>query len=362
MSYHICELVDLNSIQARLSDVRPSTGNLTPNDHPLLNMVVSQENESAFNIRRLMSEDGKLRNVEVRYIQRGLASEVERGVEGCDATESPCDLTKLYAFDEPNYVRTFKLGVGQLTTNPDTNSARIAAEVRLRMNSIKDAISADLAASVAANLGGWGSDVASISGTDLSGNILSVNTTLANGTAARIANPVLFEQLTDALRMSRFGMTGIFGGNELAGYVRRAIAGSDSQMGYNLAAMAQAYGVGATYDFDLAGALTTAGVGATNVAVGIGSIAPVYYSIYDNDGAAITQQDSVAGTVYDPDTNMVFEYRMTRPCDDWNIVIRARYQFFFAPTDLYKVGDRLRGVTGVAPINVTCDDLTPCQA
>ena len=364
MSYNLCSLVDMNSVQLRLDEVKPSIGNLNPNDHPLLNFVLGQENVSAFDLQKTVSPaDGKLKSVEVRYKQRKLASEVQRGVEGCDASGEPCQLTKDYTFDgSNNYVMDLNLGVSALETNPDTNAAMIASELRLMMDAIKEAMSADLAASVAANLGGWGTDVASISGTDLTGNIFSVNTTLANGTQARIANPVLFEQLTDALRMSRFGSTGIFGGNELAGYVRRAIAGSDSQVGYNLRSMLDAYGLGAVYDVDLVDALTTAGVGATNVAIGLGSIAPVGHSIYLNDQAALNQGDSIATTVYDPVTGMMFEYRMTRPCDDWKIVVRARYNFFFLPTDLYKVGDRLRGVTGVAPINVTCDDLTPCQA
>jgi hypothetical protein len=361
MSYGLCTLVDMNSVQLRLDEVRP-TGNLNPNDHPLLNYVLGPQNVQAFDLQKTISAgDGKLRSVEVRYKQRKLASEVQRGVEGCEASTAPCQLTKDYAFNPENYVMDLELGINALSENPDTNSQMIASEVRLMMDAIKDAMSIDLADDVAANLGGWATDVASVSGTDLTGNILSVNTTLANGTAARIANPVLFEQMTDALRMSRFGMTGVFGGNELAGYVRRAVAGSDSQVGYNLRAMLDAYGVGASYDVDLVNALNAASIGATNVAVGIGSIAPVGHSIYLNDQAVLNQGDSIATTVYDPVTGMMFEYRMTRPCDVWKIVVRARYQFYFLPTDLYKVGDRLRGVTGVAPINVTCDDLTPCQ-
>jgi hypothetical protein len=187
-----------------------------------------------------------------------------------------------------------------------------------------------------------------------------VNTTLANGTgAARIANPVLFEQIRTALEMSNYGTTGIFGGNELASYVRRAIAGSDSAVGYNLRAMLDAYGIGATYDRNLATVLSGVGA-ATNLAVGLGSIAPVGFSLYAADGAKIRQEDSIADTIYDPATGMMFDFRMTRPCDEWLIQVRSTYQFFYLPDDRYKAGHNLERVNGIGQIGVTCADLASC--
>jgi hypothetical protein len=58
---------------------------------------------------------------------------------------------------------------------------------------------------------------------------------------------------------------------------------------------------------------------------------------------------------------MKLDFRMSRPCDTWTITVSATYDFLFRPTDLYKVGSNWEGVTGLSLINVSCDDLTPCQ-
>jgi hypothetical protein len=363
MSYQICDLVQLNAIQENLDTVAGNK-HLAAEKTPLLDFVMSQQNVASFDIqKRISGGDGKLRDLEIYWSQALLASEVTENLTGCDATSNPCQLTKTYSFDpDANVGMDFKLSVGQLSTNPETNTRMISERVRNMMNAIKSKISQNLATSVVAGgIGAWSQDVTEVTGTNLSGGILEVNTTLANGTgAARIANPVLFEQLRTAISMANFGSTAFFGKNELAAYVRKAMVGSDSQIGYNLLAALEEWGVAAFYDKDLTAALLAAASPATNLAVSLGSIAPVGYSLYLNDGAAINSADSIASTLYDPFTGMMFEYRMTRPCDDWLIQLRARYDFYYMPTDLYKAGHNLVGVTGVAPIEVVCTDLAPC--
>ena len=205
-------------------------------------------------------------------------------------------------------------------------------------------------------------DTDSIDGVNVNGaGILEVNTTLDNGTNARIVNSPLFEQIQLALQMSRINGAGIFGAAGLASYIRRAIAGgSQDGIGYDLLAMIQRYGIAAVYDRHLTAAL--AGVNATNLAVGMGSIVPVGFSLYEAECNKLNDSSNVANTIYDPATGMKFDYRMTRPCDDWNIVIKASYQFYTAPDYLYKVGSNFEGVKGLAGIAVTCTDLTPCAA
>ena len=351
----------MNAIQDRLDDVYLGASNLTATKTPFLDFVLSPENVATFDLQKRMSRDGKVRSVELRFDQAKLASEVSSNLSGCTATGTDCQNTKDYTFNpDLNRGMDFTLGLTELTESFETNTETIAKALRLRMDAIKDAISIDLATAAVAAAGAWSGDTSDIDGVAVANDVLQVNTTLANGTgAARIANPVLFEQIRTALEMSNYGTTGIFGGNELASYVRRAIAGSDSAVGYNLRAMLDAYGIGATYDRNLATVLSGVGA-ATNLAVGLGSIAPVGFSLYAADGAKIRQEDSIADTIYDPATGMMFDFRMTRPCDEWLIQVRSTYQFFYLPDDRYKAGHNLERVNGIGQIGVTCSDLASC--
>jgi hypothetical protein len=57
---------------------------------------------------------------------------------------------------------------------------------------------------------------------------------------------------------------------------------------------------------------------------------------------------------------MKFDYRMQRLCDDWNINIRATYQYYTAPAYLYQVGSNFEGVKGLAALEEVCTDLAAC--
>lgn len=363
MSTLLCDLVVINAIQDRLDAVYSGKSQLTAQKTPLLDYVMSTENKNAFDIEKRITSDGKLKDLEVRFKQAKLASEVSENLSGCEATGEVCETSHTYSFDSTaNVGMDFALGISELATNPETNTATIAEEIRLRMDAIKLKVHENLCDMAVANLGGWSSDTSDIEGVAVTADILNVNTTLPqDSNALRVANPVLFEQLQTALEMSDYGSTGIFGGTELASYVKRAMAGSDSVVGYNLLAMLQQYGIGATYDRVLAAKLAAAG-SITNLAVGIGSIAPVGWSIYNQDGAKIQSADSVADTIYDPATGMMFEFRMTRPCDEWLIQIRTRYEFKALPPNRYKTGHPLEGVNGIGGINVNCDNLQSCIA
>ena len=364
MSTVLCDLVQLNAVQARLDQLYiDGSKHLMGQKTPLLNYVMSQENKSAFDLEREMSRDGKIRGVQIRFKQAKLPSEVQEDITGCDATGQVCQVWQDYDFDpDHNFGLTLKLGVGELKDNPDENTATIAEEVRLMIQAIKERYHQDLCEYVAANLGGWSSDTGDIDGVAVAAGLLKVNTTLpSDSNALRIANPVLFEQLAMAFDINEYGSLGIFGAAELASYVRRAQFGSDSATGYNLRAALDQFGIGATYDRVLAAELASAG-NATNVAVGIGAIAPVGWSLYDSQGAKIQQTDSIADTIFDPETGMKFEFRMTRPCDDWEIQVRARYQWFNLPDNRYKTGHPLDGVNNIGGIQVTCDNLQSCIA
>ena len=362
MSQSACEIVPVNGLQAMLDSAFANQNNMAPVTLPFLTHIMSEGNRSASTIKFLTGAS-KVRQVEIQYDQPFLEDEIETNLTGCTATSEECDYVETYTFDPTENVgKTLLVSPSDLTGTAEENCAFIARKVQKRIELIKENVSINLAAAAAAQFGKWSVDTDSIDGVNVNGaGILEVNTTLDNGTNARIVNSPLFEQIQLALQMSRINGAGIFGAAGLASYIRRAIAGgSQDGIGYDLLAMIQRYGIAAVYDRHLTAAL--AGVNATNLAVGMGSIVPVGFSLYEAECNKLNDSSNVANTIYDPATGMKFDYRMTRPCDDWNIVIKASYQFYTAPDYLYKVGSNFEGVKGLAGIAVTCTDLTPCAA
>jgi hypothetical protein len=336
--------------------------NMAPIQLPFLNHVMSEGNRSGSTIK-LLTGASKVRQVEIQYDQPFLESEIEENLTGCTATGTECDYVETYTFDPTvNLGKTLTISPSDLIYTAEENCAFIARKVQKIMNLIKENVSINLAAAAAAQFGKWSVDTDTIAGVNVNGaGILEVNTTLNNGTNARIKNVALFEQIQTALMMSRINGASIFGGNELASYLRQAVAaGADDSLGLNLLAMIQRYGMAAVYDRHLTAALTA--VNATNLAVGLGSIVPVGFSLYEAECNKLNDSSDIANTIYDPETGMKFDYRMQRVCDDWHIVIKAAYQFYTAPNYLYKVGSNFEGVKGLAAIEVVCDDLAACAA
>jgi hypothetical protein len=359
MSYGLCEIVDCAVVQKKLDEAFLTANNMQPENLPFLNYVMSAENRAASNIE-LTTNRSKKHTVQVIYDQPLLTSQVKTNGSGCTATREECDTYQTYTFDEnENIYLDLTLSPSDLVGTCEENSAFIARKVQKMITALKETLSENLAASVAGQLGGWSADTANIDGTNLTaGGILQVNTTL-DGTP-RIPNTALFEQISRALEMSRIYQAGVFGGNDLVSFMRRAMAGGTDYLGYDLMQMLAKFGVGTAYDRHLAAEL--ASVKATNLAVGIGAIAPVGFSLYENEANKMADSTNIADTIYDPATGIKFDYRMQRLCDDWNIQIRATYQFYTWPDDLYQVGSNFYGVKSLAGIEVTCNDLQPCAS
>lgn len=359
MSYGICEIIQRSILQQNIDDTFLA-GNMRAENLPFLNYVMSEQNRNASNFE--IVGRGKKRTIQVNYDQAMLTSEVEENQTGCEATATECDTYTQYEFDtDVNKASSFTFSVDDLVGSAEENGAFLARKIQKRINLLKEVVSEDLATSAAAQLGLWSQDTANIDGAAVTNDILQVNTVLDNGAGYKVPNSQIFEQINMALDMSRFDSAGIFGASPLVSAVRRAMAGgTDDAQGYSIMKMLEMYGVTTRYDRHLTTALTS--VNATNLAVGIGAIVPAGFSLYEGDRAEMSDDSNIATTIYDPETGMKFELRITRPCDDWNVVVRAKYQFYTWPNDLYKVGSNYEGVKSLAGIEVTCDDLQPCQA
>lgn len=349
------------AMQAQLDAIHAS-GNMAPENLPCLNHVMSEANRSAFKLDMLMNpRTGKIAQVSVIYDQPFVEDDITEITDMCSTENTLCDYEQVYTFNGVSYGRSFKLGIDDYRGSAEENSARIAREVQKIINGIKIKHSELLATFIGANAGAWSGDTATISGADVTANVLQLNTTLANGTGVRIPNAVLLQQLQRAHEMSKFNRSVTFGQDDLVSFLLRALAGGQSTiLGYDIRAMLDQYGTAMAYDRHVAAALTTLG-GATNVSLAIGAIAPVGYASYDNEYSKINQTDSIADVIYDPATGMKIDFRLTRPCDEWTVSLKATYDYFALPSTMYQATSNWNGVNGIGLINVTCDDLTPCQ-
>jgi hypothetical protein len=360
MSQSLCEIVTCAAIQNSLDSAFANQNNMAAIPLPFLTHVMSEGNRSASTIKSLTGAS-KVRQVEIEYDQPFLTSDINENTSGCAATATECDFVETYTFDTTlNIGKDLTISPQDLVGTCEENGAFVARKLQKIINGLKEKESERLALAAATQFGAWSQDTADIAGTNVSaGGILEVNTILENGTNAKPVNAALFEQIQTALIMSRINGASIFGANELASYLRKAMAaGSQDGLGFDLMAMIERFGLAAVYDRHLAAALVS--VNATNLAVGLGSIVPVGFSLYEADFNKMADSTNIADTIYDPATGMKFDYRMQRVCDDWNINVRATYQYYTAPAYLYQVGSNFEGVKGLAALEVVCTDLAAC--
>ena len=356
MSAGLCEIISCATVQQNLDNTF-AAGNMRPEKLPFLSYVMSAENRAASNFE--LTGKSKKKTLQIIYDQPLLESDVSQNGSACSASTTECDTYQTYTFDtEVNEYLEFTVGPQDLVGTCEENSAFIARKVQKRIEALKLKVSQNLADTAVSDRGNWSVDTANIDGTNVTAaNILQVNTRLVDGTP-NVINLALFEQVSTALEMSRIERAGVFGKNDLASFLRRSFAGADDSIGYNLKAMMERYGIAMMYDRHLATAVDA--IGATNLAVGIGSIIPVGFSLYEAEANKVNNGTDIAETIYDPETGMKFDLRVQRVCDDWNFNIRATYEFKTWPDDMYKTGSNFEGTKGLAAIEATCTDLQPC--
>ena len=329
---------------------------MSPENMGVLQFVLSEENRRGATVTPV-GRPSKSIPVQVIYDQPFLTSELDTNLSGCVATDSACDLTKTYTLDTTqNIGKTLKVSPHDLVGTAEENSAFVARQVAKLIDLVEQGLAENLAAAIAAQYGRWSVDTASIRGVGVTANILQVND-YEGATAA--TNKKLFRQVRQAIQRSRL-VSPIVAGGGMEGYAMDAMTGGESADGINLLAQAQRYGFAPVYDRFLSDAL--ASVSATDAVIGLGSIVPLGFSIFENDFNKVEAADQIATTIYSPRTGAKMDYIMSRPCadEDWNIIVRATYDFVTLPNDLYKTGSNFEGVKNLALLNVTCDDQAPC--
>jgi hypothetical protein len=360
MSASICEIVSAEAVQQRL---RESFGfdNMMPDSTETLRYVLSPENVATAGVTRITGRPSKVNPVKIIHDQRLLESDVLEGRGECTTDNPECDLVQTYNFDTTAaYNSAFFADPKELAGTTEENSGFIARKIQKHIAAVDQKMARLLAESIAAQKGGWSADTANIRGVNLSGNVLQVNDYI--GTTGT-PNPVLFQQIRRAMRLSRIEGGIVSGGSALVDFFERSFSRNGADSGWDVTEMLNRYGFAPVYDRFLAEELDSVD-GSTNVAIGRGSVIPLAFCLFEDEYNKMRDSTNLADILYSPYTGAKYDFKINRACaeDPWSITVTGTMQFVTLPDYMYKSGDNLEGTKALASIEVSCTDLQPCQA
>jgi hypothetical protein len=353
MSY-INSIVDCPKLQVMLDDAwaSPTARLKEAEKHPQLAFTLSPQNRAGADIR-ISEGRAKVRTVEVVYEQRLIASDVDENLEhGCDATGSEEDKVATYDMNtDLNIGVQMQIDPKELIGSCEETTAYIARKLNLKLAGLRLELANRVASDVVADLGGWASDVENVTA-----DSLIVQAFIDNQTYR--PNPSLWTDLDMALMLSQFGESGIFGNQVLVKALRAAAVGGVADFGMNIRETLERYGKGVMYDRAVTTALTASGQDAFAQALGAAQVA--FWNKYA-DPAYPSSETSRALVIYDPVYEYPIDLRIHWDCDILNVKAIVTHKTITLPTDMFKAGDRMEGVVGLAGITVdNCATPEPC--
>jgi len=354
MSY-VNEIIDCVKIQGQLDDLwqNPTALIKATEATPHLAYTLSPQNRAGVDIA-ISDGRGKIRTVEVIYEQRMLTSEVGENVpHGCSTDGDEADKVHTYEMDvDTNINSQTKIDPSDLVGTCEEDNAYIARKLNLHLDAMRRKLAEKVAEQSVAALGGWATDVENVTA-----DSLIVQAWINNQTYA--PNPSLWTDLDAALMLSQFGEAGIFGDQILWKAARAASVGGVADFGINLRDMLERYGKGVMYDRFVTAALTASGQ--NSIAQALGAAQVVFWNKYANPALVKGDDSSKAFVINDPVLGIPVDVRLFWDCDVLNVNLHITHKLITLPDDLFKVGDRMRGVNGLAGITVdNCATPDPC--
>lgn len=353
MSY-INSIIDCPAIQGMLDDHWKNPTQLIKQEDtlPHLAMMLSPANNTAD--IAISDGKGKIRTVEVIYEQRMLETDIAENMEhGCSAVGDEDDFIETYEMDiTRNLGDQLRIDPSDLVGTCEEDNAYIARKVERSLAGIRLAMAKRLATDTVAELGTWASNVENVTA-----DSLIVQAWINNQTYA--PNPSLWTDLDAAMMISNFGAGGVFGDQILWKAARAASVGGVADFGIDIRAMLERYGKGVFYDRHVTAALSASGQNA--IAQSLGAAQVVFWNKYANPALVKGDDSSKAFVINDPVFGYPIDFRAYWDCDVLNIKLIVTPKVITLPTDLFQVGDRMRGVNGLAGITVdNCATPDPC--
>lgn len=338
-------------IQEELNDLF-SSGNssriLEPS--PLSDFIMSPANESLIQYE-IVPGRGEIKTIEARYDQRLLATEVLDNVTNptCTATTKRGDIVSIYTLDP-----AYNVGVEELWDVADwaltcrDNPRQLAVKIQLLIDAVvrktyyKNAVQFNTMVSTAK----WASDVSNVVD-----NFLEVSTLRAS--SVEDPSTIAVRRINNAKMQTSYSQgTVLVGGLSMYEYYQVLKAGCCSQYGVSMDQLLQQYGEAVYYD-----KYVVAATGDQNISwlAQLGSVAMVQYSAneaWDGINMLDIGSDYNPMVIVDPRTGLKMDMNISIKCGKIHLQLVATNKLIVLPSDMFQVGDNLRGVQWINRIKV----------
>jgi len=293
-------------------------------------------------IKQRISENGKLRTVEVVWNQRLPETEVTEGVSiaSCTASNVYGDTAKQYTLnDSDSFGANQVVNVEDLIKHCKDNNTYVIEQIARLINVAERKIASAIATQAAAQKGKWGTEVSGFYTVDAQDN-LELKTLNTGGTIYEFT----LQEIQQAAQMANYpGPIVGFGGAAMNAYAQRIIAGCCANSGIDLSAILANYGFAFAYDFRVA---TAFGGQNFNMITTPGAQALLTYELasWDFTIGNVQVGSNYARNIVFGSTGHPFVVTLKDDCGSLSINVVSSTKLITLPSDLYAANDKYAGV------------------
>lgn len=332
MSYAYSSYIACPNLQEELNTQFLNNTQNTVWPNGALQLVTSDLNTDG-TLQRAISENGKVKTVELRFQPRFTDASSDSADIACTGGSEYGDTSTTYQVDTSvGKSRTWKITPKQLAERCEEDSAWVAKQLMRHMTAIEHDIDIELAAFIAANLGEfYGSSDTNV----------NISTLTSTNNYSQIAYGDMVYELD---RLQWPGQFFLIGDGLITKYMAATDAGCCALQGVDLGLFAQMHRFPLLRDPEVPTAL---GNGDSFVALGAGAIQMIHYNEFESPVSQFNEDSLKVGVIVNPNSNIVYDYYAHWDCGVWNFQIKLAYKFVTLPSDAYRINDPLEGTNGI---------------
>ena len=314
---------------------------------PLVQFLNSSANTNNILNKTVSPGRGKLRNVNIVYTPRVRETEVRSDTTTvCTSTNESGMISESYSLDPAVGVSIDETFIAaDLRAICKDNQTYLTERMQAMMDGARRKLETKLTTDAIALIGSFAAGES-----DVANNIKTVRTKFSDGKP----DTNMLEEVDFATMNANYcSQPYIFGYDEAYKYYKRLEVGCCADSGLDLGRALSKFGK----IFMPSNRIPTAFGNSTDfLTVSAGALQLITYNAYE--GAefinTISSGDHQELTVIDPMTGLKWDMLINRPCGgNLTIQFKLAYKLVGMPDDMFSVGDRYRGVTGVNRFRIT---------
>ena len=337
MSYAYSSYIACPNIQDELNTQFLNNTQNTVWPNGTLQLITSDLNTDG-TLQRAVSENGKIKTVELRYQPRFTDASSNSATINCSGGDEYGDTSTTYQVDTSvGKSRSWKITPKELAARCEEDAAWVSKQLMRHMTAIEHDMDIEAAQFVAANLGDF---------YDSSTKNVNVQTFTSTSTYSQFA---LGDILYETQRLQWPGRFFLIGDGLITKYMNATDAGCCALQGVDLGMFAQMHQFPLLRDPEIPTAL---GNQDAFVAIGAGAVQMISYNEFASDISRINDEGLKVGTIVNPFSNIEYDYYAKYDCGVWNFQIKLAYKFVTLPSDAYRINDPLEGTNGILQFTV----------